>query len=468
MLGNCDFSVLDCFQALRRDHKQQAEDFLLMDEQAECFSRNYRPCSCLLQARSLIVALLMFSEMPVFADATMPASPAGAGLPGSKTRLLQGGVKDTASLHPSLKLMPGGTGAVKDCQFYGSAASFVAPLGAQMQRGPGGVMYAPGMPVPQLVPSAETRGGVIAPISSYTLMPVNGVLVAPGYGVQRFSTAGDSSYPSQYSDPQPVTSKGVTSYVSGCESLSLKPVPPPRTAGTGVTVFEPGYESTRVEVVTAGHQTDTTTSHLPGFSYSPAALTRPGSGIVCWSPGYEVSVQSAQVLQEKLAGIWSAQVPGIPQLQATPLSLANFRTFVEPAKPESLTVAPKLLPGLKPEIFPSNLTWPDWYNRVAKSIYSRWQTFAVCPGQATVRATVNRSRVMTCLVVDFTPAATGERNVAAETEFRESALAAANGVSIFEIPAFPEHATEDSVTIDVVMRRSVDGPSGFSVASAKR
>lgn len=448
--------MLDWFVALSRVSDALVEHFLPMNEQAKSLNGTY--CH---GAQPFLIGMLIFlafSPSPALADSA-----------GSARRLLQGGIKDNAPLHPSLKLVPGQGSSDTSTQLFGGASSYVAPLGAQMQQGLGGVMYAPGIPIPQLVPSVESRSGHTNPISSYTLQPVSGVLVAPGYEVRKSSDgSGVSQYSSIYSEPRAVTVKGVTTYVSGFEVLTQKVTLPPRTIGTGVAVFQPDYVIEKISAVTNSQQADTTTRFTGGSlsSSAPTAVSC-GSGIVCWVPGYEVSVQSAQVSQEKLGGAWTAQVPGMPQLSTTPLALPNLRSSVEAVKPEALTATPKLLPGIKPELFPSDITWPQWYNRVAKAIYSRWQYYAVCPGQATVRATISRNRVMTCRVIDFTPIAAGERNTAAETDFRESALAAANGVSIFEIPEFPELAKEDIVSLDVVMRRSVDGPNGYSVASTK-
>lgn len=427
-----------------------------MDEQAKSQNGTYG-CG----AQPFLISSLIFAFLSV--------SPALGDSTGSGSRLLQGGIKDSAPLHPSLKLVPGQGSSDINTQLFGGSSSYVAPLGAQMQHGPGGVMYAPGVQMPQLVPSVESRSGHVNPISSYTLQPVNGVLVAPGYEVRKSSEgSGISQYSSTYSEPRAVTVKGVTTYVSGFEVSTQMTTLPPRTIGTGVAVFQPDYVIARINAMTLSQQTETTTRFIGGSLSSPAPpAISGGSGVVCWVPGYEVSVQSAQVVQEKLGGVWTAQVPGIPQLSATPLTLPNMRSSVEAVKPEALTATPQLLPGIKPDLFPSDITWPQWYNRVAKAIYSRWQYYAVCPGQATVRATVSRNRVMTCRVIDFTPIAAGERNAAAETDFRESALAAANGVSIFEIPEFPERAKEEIVSLDVVMRRSVDGPNGYSVASTK-
>jgi hypothetical protein len=160
--------------------------------------------------------------------------------------------------------------------------------------------------------------------------------------------------------------------------------------------------------------------------------------------------------------MWSTPATLPPQLVATQGQLPSIRTYVEAVPPMMAT--PLLLPGLKSDLSGVNLTWDQWYHRVAKAIYSRWQTTAVGAGQATVRLTVTRDRQLACRVVDFAAAADVPRNVETETVFREAALKSANDVSMFEIPEFPAGSTLDKVTFDVQMRHTVEGAAGFTVA----
>jgi hypothetical protein len=130
--------------------------------------------------------------------------------------------------------------------------------------------------------------------------------------------------------------------------------------------------------------------------------------------------------------------------------------------PTALTAQAFLLPELRTSVV-SN--WDDWYQRVAGAIYSGWQNQQVGPGVATMRVTVTRTRQLSCQVEDFTPAADIERNADAETIFREAALRAVHLVNKFEIPDFPNNASESSVSFDVQMRRLVGGKPGVDVAS---
>ena len=389
--------------------------------------------------------------------------------------LLQGGIKDDAFLHPSLKLLPGKAGAATGNNGLNSSIKHdVAPLGADMLRGPGGVLYAPGQPMPYVVPSVSGRSGNIPPISTYTLIPQNSIIqVAPGYGISSTpGINGSASYPSLYSSTPPVSVKGVTSYVEGWQLPSVSrhdiPVQLP-TSGTGIAVFQPGYEAGKLTgdapLVSLTGTTTPSSSGNGVSNFTPGgkvSFSTPGSGIVCWAPGYEVSVQTASFNKETLGGMWSTPAALPPQLVATQQSLPSIRTYIEAVPPMMAT--PLLLPGLKSDLSGVNLTWDQWYHRVAKAIYSRWQTTAVGAGQATVRLTVTNDRQLSCKVVDFTPAADVPRNVEIETVFREAALKSANDVSMFEIPEFPAGSTLERVTFDVQMRHTVDGAAGFTVA----
>jgi hypothetical protein len=192
----------------------------------------------------------------------------------------------------------------------------------------------------------------------------------------------------------------------------------------------------------------------------------PPSGIICWAPGYEVSIQSADLSKETVGGVWSAKVPGVEALRAVASPLQNIRQYVEAVQgPPPMMATALLLPGLKPTVSNVGLNWNQWYQRVAKAIYGRWQTEAVGPGLATVRLTVTKYREIRCQVVGFSAAPDVERNGESEKAFREAALHSVRDVSMFEIPEFPANPPREEVTFDIQMKRTVDGSAGYDVSA---
>ncbi len=392
-------------------------------------------------------------------------------------KVIQGGIKDDATLRPSLKLLPAKPDRIS-APFGGSVQHVVAPLDSEMVKGPGGILYAPGQPVPTLVPSTSVNSGSTTPISTYTLMPQNSRFwVAPGFEIN--STPGiknSVSTPSIYESSPPVSVKGITTYGSGSELPVITrhdvPAVVPST-GTGIMIFEPGYE---VGKLTAGMsplaftQSPTPTSSSKGItSFLPGSRSStsvPPSGIICWAPGYEVSIQSADLSKETVGGVWSAKVPGVEALRAVASPLQNIRQYVEAVQgPPPMMATALLLPGLKPTVSNVGLNWNQWYQRVAKAIYGRWQTEAVGPGLATVRLTVTKYREIRCQVVGFSAAPDVERNGESEKAFREAALHSVRDVSMFEIPEFPANPPREEVTFDIQMKRTVDGSAGYDVSA---
>jgi hypothetical protein len=389
-------------------------------------------------------------------------------------RVLEGGIKDNATLHPSLKLLPAKQDRMPP-PIGGSVQHVTAPLDSEMVRGPGGILYAPGQPVPTVVPSSNTQSGSTSPISTYTLMPQNSRFwVAPGFEIQ--STPGISnsaSTPSLYDSTPPVSVKGITSYGSSSAQVvtikreMLDTVP---STGSGIKVFEPLYavsaslsslESSHVS--TGDYSSKGITSFVPGSHMSQSV---PPSGVICWAPGYEVSIQSGDISKETIGGVWSTSTPNIPALRAVANPLQGIRQYVEAVQgPPPMMATALLLPGLKPTVSMTGLNWDQWYHRVAKSIYGRWQTEAVGPGIATVRLTVTKYRELNCQVVGFTSVSGVERNAEAEKAFREAALRSVNDVSMFEIPEFPNKPARQEVTFDIQMKRTVEGGAGFDVSA---
>jgi hypothetical protein len=391
------------------------------------------------------------------------------------SRVLEGGIKDSAALHPSLKLLPAKQDRMPTTPLGGSVQHVNAPLDSEMVRGPGGVLYAPGQPVPSVVPSTNTQSGSTSPISTYTLMPQNSRFwVAPGFEIKNTPGISNSaSTPSLYDSAPPVSVKGITSYGSSSEQTVIvkrEVIDTVPSTGSGIKVFEPRYaasaslssfESTYAS--TANYSSKGITSFVPGSQVSQSV---PPNGVICWAPGYEVSIQSADIGKETLGGVWSTTRPSIAALRAVANPLQGIRQYVEAVQgPPPMMATPLLLPGLKPTVSMSGLNWDQWYHRVAKSIYGRWQTEAVGPGMATVRLTVTKYRELKCQVVDFSSAVGVDRNAEAEKVFREAALRAVNEVSMFEIPEFPNKPARQEVTFDVQMKRTVEGRAGFDVSA---
>ncbi|HMX45378.1 MAG TPA: hypothetical protein PKC93_05465, partial [Candidatus Obscuribacter sp.] len=69
-------------------------------------------------------------------------------------------------------------------------------------------------------------------------------------------------------------------------------------------------------------------------------------------------------------------------------------------------------------------------------------------------------------VVDFIPAEDVRRDVQVETNFRQTALKAANSVQTYDIPGFPPGSNNKSVSFDIELKRTADGPTGFSILSS--
>jgi hypothetical protein len=175
-------------------------------------------------------------------------------------------------------------------------------------------------------------------------------------------------------------------------------------------------------------------------------------------PEHVTSETAGKPDTERLAmrPMFAVPVVAIPQkgLEALPLGLSGNKTEIS-AIPSGGTASAT----------DSNTTWGEWYKRVARAVYRRWQNADVGPGNARVSVTVNPDRTIVGRVLDFTPAADIERDVEQETEFKKAALDAVNLVSEFEIPEFPADADGSAVSFEVEMKREVDGPVGFDVAS---
>jgi len=440
----------------------------------------------------------------------------------SSDNFIQGGIKDSAPLEPSLKVIPG-QARKSGVQLHAETPKYFFPKDANLTQFHGGTQIS-GPARPPLLPITPTPeveqirgnsriGHQIAPISSYTLTPSIGTVRLSSGGSMALQTQkGVSSYVPGYEISHIDTHKGVTNFVPGhsvqqppmhngisAYSPGFSSVPNPisslggsghflgparRMPGPlsreGVTAYAPGYSSVPVPSTTGsgiaswmpGHSTSfpgsrtAMTEHVPGYQVT---ITTPKNGVVSWDSRYETNVVHNSLTKQTLGGMWYEPERVRPDAgdRARTETLATKPVFAVPVVDtpgQSLRATALGLPGM--QVAPTaELSWGEWYQRVARAVYGRWQNFDVGPGRATVAVTVNKDRSISGQVVEFIPAADVERDVEEETDFKKAALSAVNLVSSFEIPEFPPNAEAESVTFNVEMKREVDGPVGFDVAS---
>ncbi len=441
-------------------------------------------------------------------------------LQGNSTNdVIQGGIKNDATLNPSLKVIPGQTR--KFAPLRAETPQYFYPTGANLtqfhgnrQVGTPGVLGGGTPFLPSNVEQYRGSGRIghpIAPISSYTLTPGIGVTHYNNSGVRAFSSqSGVSSYVPGYEITKVTQHPSVSSYQPGHQQVqqvtshggittydpyhggivnrpappinltlhgSMRAVPAPPSRD-GITAYAPGYASVPVPSIRAA-----LTSNSPGQSFfSPATLSSvthrnpgyqisiktPRNGVVSWDSAYESTVVHPGLIKNTLGGMWYENgVRPEEGQRATAQSLPNKPVFAQALvgpPMNSLSATPLGLPGTHP-VANTDISWEEWYKRVARAVYSRWQTEDVGPGHATVSVTVTKDHMVAGKVVDFTPAVDVERNVEAETSFKVAALNAVNLVSQFEIPNFPKGADAPSVTFEVDLKRDIDGPVGFDVAA---
>lgn len=396
---------------------------------------------------------------------------------GVKHTALQGGIKDDASLNPSLKLLKPTTEKGKPLLPGGGTfiPGQVTQISGHTSSGPLSPILQPSTAQPGVY--QRTMSGTIAPLSTYTLTRSNSrVWVAPGYEVTPASQSRSTAFvPPTSSASSTSSQKGVTTWVPGYDVNSISQIVGATAStlvghgvGSGLTTYQPQYEVHKVTVTS------------PPMAYDPVAATHNGvtafapgyevtvishnKGAVTWTPGYELSKIAQGAYKETLSGVWHTGSP-TPPLLATQGVLKQPEFAKVLVGPEPMVATGLLLPQLRAQAV-EKLTWDEWYKRVARAIYCRWQYAEVGPGSATIRMVVTRDRDISCQLIDFTPAPDIKRDVAAETLFRESAVKAVNMVTKFEIPDLPPLDT-DKVVFDLDLKRVVDGPIGVDVASRK-
>lgn len=418
---------------------------------------------------------------------------------------LQGGIKDEAVLHPSLTVIPAGVKSQAplrgslDSNYLQASTSVIQLSGNHFTSGqPTYALPPTGQYTPQLnaqIPYSSygpirTYGehGIIAPISTYKQdLRTNITSVGPqmsstpSYSAKGITTWGT---PQPAATPALSTHEGITTYVPGYE---VKTVSRPSSLVTayhcmhgnlpflcpGHCTILPGYSATHQDYkVDSIRGADSTT---PGSSTvvstgNQVQVVSSREGVVTWAPGYEVKVTVPHTEKETLGGMWSTK-PLPEALSARPGSLA-LKTPIDPVfvniqrVPEEQSATALMLPQLEKANVAISPNWGDWYKQVARAIYSRWQYADVGVGTAVVKVRVDTAHRVEAQVVDFIPAEDVRRDVQVETNFRQTALKAANSVQTYDIPGFPPGSNNKSVSFDIELKRTADGPTGFSILSS--
>ena len=405
-------------------------------------------------------------------------SPAPAPLQGSAQTLstgvsqsgpLQGGIKQEASLNPSLRLTPqyqGNVGASK-----GPTRSLNPMQGQYVPEQIRGSVHTGGSeggilggPVQFLGNTVQGGGpgmhGIISPISSTHSTPASGVInYIPGTNTT-FAAEGSSQSQGPMPEHYRTVGRGVIVLTPELTVSSMARVPAmPMFGGSmkGSALSAVQAMQVPVEMIVPGTNTCTVTNNLPGGKETHYVTSH---GITT-APGYEVTISPPGLSKETLGGGWSTSptTPTRPiELSAVPISMDSQHIFnrIEPA-------AEVARAGVLAEFQAGRCdTWPQWYRAMAKAIYTHWQMVDVCPGTAKLEVTVKANHDISGQVIEFTPVADIERNVQRETEFREMAVKIVDQLGFFEIPGFP-NTPNSQVVFDIDLKRTVNGPTGSSV-----
>jgi len=397
--------------------------------------------------------------------------------------VLHGGVKDDAALQSTLKLIPLSTDRSRfNLPVSKTGVNQLFPQNTQLDQYSGSTHLTPGVPwngLTTVTRATIVRSGVMPPLTSSTPTH-NSIFIwsAPGFAVTPPTTVIESSHSVQSSttDPVPVSRGGVTSYLPGLavNTVSSTTVPligPHTGAGPGLMFWAPGYEIEKINttvtpptVVQEMNQTSVSNQTAVTRGYdSYRSVSR--DGVVCWKPGYEISIEFPGEIKHTLAGRWST-TSTVNELHAAPGKLPDSGGGEHAqvlTMPTPLVASGHLLPGLHGIFQTPN--WKQWYSRFADDVLSRWQSVDVGPGMAKVRVIVEKNRDVSCEVVEFTPVA--ERNVTAETEFRETAINCVKSINPFEIPEFPANSDLQQVSFDLNMKRTVETQPQIDVAAHK-
>ena len=108
-------------------------------------------------------------------------------------------------------------------------------------------------------------------------------------------------------------------------------------------------------------------------------------------------------------------------------------------------------------------TWDEWYLRVAKMMYFRWQQNYTGAGTATVAVTVYASHDVDGKIIDFKPASDVERDQAMEDRFKSTALKCVDSLSRDIGWQFPNAGKTKKVTFDIELKHAVGQDVGCRV-----
>lgn len=416
--------------------------------------------------------------------------------------VLQGGIEDGGSLNHSAKLTP--DRASKPMLLKGETKQVNFPLAGFNDHAPQKPISMSPVSATPAIPTGAPH--FIPPISSYSLNPRIGVITTPGYSVPSTTTVkGVSSYVPGFEVTSVKTndhvvntqtlrhsdsitrSGGVTSYIPGLSVQTVSSVyygtgtggGNGRAIGRGVMSYVSGYEVATVPTVvrnsvssmSSDSKVVTThggvTSYVPGFATTIAAVPKTSS---TWNPGHVETVAMADFSKNTISGVWysPSTVDSIPQLVANTETLPSNRQYVTPIIADDNKGLRATAQILSVPHSSMGADWDAWYDKIGRSIYSRWERAEVGPGAAKVRITVDQFRNLSCQVVGFRTAAYAEADSISETAFRVTALRAVNDLSQYEIPELPPlPVNKHSVTFDLEMSRTVNGPSGFIVAAPR-
>jgi len=198
----------------------------------------------------------------------------------------------------------------------------------------------------------------------------------------------------------------------------------------------------------------------PKWDYSAT----PKNGLMNWSGAPQITVVSPQKVDGPAEGGLSQLIEKLLTKQkAKPQSVAR------PAPPAvvPLVATPLLSRQAAAAAVARPSTWKEWYHRVITAIYDQWSRASTGPGTARIKVTVFGTHDVDCQVLDFTPAADVQRNVKAETAFREDAIRSVYNLHRTEILGFPYHTSKQKVTFELDMRREVNGPAGCDLKMIK-
>jgi len=420
------------------------------------------PFSRLLSLSTVPVVLLGFSCLAARAD---------KGVTSYFPAPLQGGVKEESQINPSLRLTPQYQGRASAAPRYGPSLN---PMQGQYVpetiRGSvhsggseGGISDGPVMFSGDRVKGSNGgMYGVIPPISSYNRTPATGVMnYIPGSDVS-YMHEGRSQSQSGLPQHYRTVGRGVTVL---SPELTVSSIPRSAPAvpmfggsmvGSALTTMQ--NMQTSVQMISPAMNTGAVVKNLLPASEETHYVTRNG---ITTAPGFEVTLTPPGLTKETLGGQWSSNPPPASrpiELSAVPGTMQTQHIFtrVEPA-------AEIARAGVLSQFQPGKCdNWPQWYRAVAKTIYTHWQNVDVCPGTVRMEVTVKADHEISGKVTDFIPAPDIERNVAKETQFRETAVRVVDGIGFFELPNFPNVPAEQAV-FDIELKRTVNGPAGIQV-----